>query len=96
MLRSAVAPAGAQDVWGTVAKQSREQWRSRSGFLLAAVGSAVGLGNMWRFSYLASEKGGAGFVGLYLLFTLLIGLRSRIMVVRRGAGWAPYSWPRVS
>ena len=54
--------------------QAREQWRSRWGFVLAAIGSAVGLGNMWRFSYLTAEMGGAAFVGLYLVFTLLIGL----------------------
>ncbi len=52
----------------------REQWSSRTGFLLAAVGSAVGLGNMWRFSYLTAENGGAAFVALYIVMTLLIGL----------------------
>jgi SNF family Na+-dependent transporter len=40
----------------------RELWGSRIGFLLAAVGSAVGLGNMWRFSYATAEHGGAAFV----------------------------------
>lgn len=76
---------------GTMANTSREQWRSRSGFLLAAVGSAVGLGNMWRFSYLASEKGGAGFVGLYLIFTLLIGLPVMLaeLTIGRGARRGP-------
>ena len=52
----------------------REQWGTRLGFLLAAVGSAVGLGNMWRFSYLAAENGGAAFVLLYIASTLLVGL----------------------
>jgi len=77
---------------GTMATNaSREEWRSRSGFLLAAVGSAVGLGNMWRFSYLASEKGGAGFVGLYLLFTLVIGLPVMLaeLTLGRGARMGP-------
>jgi NSS family neurotransmitter:Na+ symporter len=74
-----------------MASLSREQWRSRSGFLLAAVGSAVGLGNMWRFSYLASEKGGAGFVALYLVFTLLIGLPVMLaeLTIGRGARSGP-------
>ena len=71
---------------GAVATQSREQWRSRSGFLLAAVGSAVGLGNMWRFSYLASENGGAGFVALYLFFTLIVGLPLLLAEVTIGRG----------
>ena len=69
-----------------MAVATREQWQSRSGFLLAAVGSAVGLGNMWRFSYLASEKGGAGFVALYLIFTLLIGLPVMLAELTLGRG----------
>lgn len=52
----------------------REVFGSRMGFILAAVGSAVGLGNMWRFSYTASEGGGAAFVFLYILLTLFVGI----------------------
>ena len=52
----------------------REQWASRLGFVLAAVGSAVGLGNMWRFPYFAAENGGAAFVFLYVLMVALVGL----------------------
>ena len=52
----------------------RENWSSRMGFTLAAVGSAVGLGNMWRFSYMTAENGGAAFVVLYVAMTLLVGL----------------------
>lgn len=52
----------------------RAQWSSSLGFVLAAVGSAVGLGNMWRFSYLAAEHGGAVFVVLYIMLILLVGL----------------------
>ena len=52
----------------------RDAWGSRTGFLLAAVGSAVGLGNMWRFSYVAAEGGGAAFVLLYLGFVAFIGV----------------------
>jgi len=74
-----------------MAGASREQWQTEWGFLLAAVGSAVGLGNMWRFSYLTAEKGGAGFVGLYLFFTLLIGLPVMLaeMTIGRGARMGP-------
>jgi NSS family neurotransmitter:Na+ symporter len=53
---------------------SREAFGSRAGFILAAAGSAVGLGNMWRFSYQASEGGGAAFVLLYVVMTLLLGI----------------------
>lgn len=47
---------------------------SRLGFVLAAIGSAVGPGNMWRFSYRTAEGGGAAFVLLYLGMTFLIGV----------------------
>jgi NSS family neurotransmitter:Na+ symporter len=52
----------------------REYFKSRAGFILAAVGSAVGLGNMWRFPYVAAEGGGAAFVFLYIILTLAIGI----------------------
>ena len=52
----------------------REIWGTRLGFILAAIGSAVGLGNMWRFPYRAAEGGGAAFVVLYLGLTLVIGI----------------------
>jgi len=55
-------------------RDSRERWSSQLGFTLAAVGSAVGLGNMWRFSYMTAENGGAAFVVLYVAMTLLVGL----------------------
>jgi NSS family neurotransmitter:Na+ symporter len=52
----------------------REQWASRLGFILAAMGSAVGLGNIWRFSYVTGENGGAAFLLVYLGFIALIGI----------------------
>jgi NSS family neurotransmitter:Na+ symporter len=52
----------------------RETWATRVGFILAAVGSAVGLGNIWRFPYMTAENGGAAFVVVYLLAAGLIGL----------------------
>ena len=69
----------------------REQWTSRRGFVLAAIGSAVGLGNMWRFSYLAAENGGAAFVILYLAVTLLVGLPVLLaeLVLGRGSQKSP-------
>jgi NSS family neurotransmitter:Na+ symporter len=51
----------------------REQWGSRYGFVLATIGGAVGIGNIWRFSYVAGENGGAVFLFIYLAFVLLIG-----------------------
>ena len=70
---------------------SREHWSGRLGFTLAAVGSAVGLGNMWRFSYMAAENGGAAFVFLYVVMTLLVGLPVMLaeLTLGRGAGKSP-------
>lgn len=52
----------------------RATWATRVGFILAAVGSAVGLGNVWRFPYLTAESGGAAFLAVYLVAVLLVGL----------------------
>lgn len=52
----------------------RSLWGTRFGFYLAAIGSAFGLGNLWRFPYIAAENGGGAFVLMYTLFALLIGL----------------------
>jgi NSS family neurotransmitter:Na+ symporter len=51
-----------------------EQWSSRRGFLLAAIGFSVGLGNIWRFPYVVGENGGSAFVIIYLLCAFAIGL----------------------
>lgn len=53
---------------------NRGQWSSKIGFIFAAAGSAIGLGNIWRFPYVAGENGGAAFVLLYLFFVVIIGL----------------------
>jgi len=73
------------------AQRAREQWGSGFGFLMAAIGSAVGLGNMWRFSYLTAENGGAAFVILYILMILLVGFPVLLaeLTVGRGAARGP-------
>ncbi len=55
-------------------KQQREHWGSRVGFIMAAAGSAIGLGSLWRFPYIAGQNGGGAFVLLYLIFTFVIAL----------------------
>lgn len=51
-----------------------DHWGSRFGFIMAAVGSSVGLGNLWRFPYTAGENGGSAFILVYILAILLFGL----------------------
>lgn len=52
----------------------RGQWSSKIGFIFAASGSAIGLGNIWRFPYVTGVNGGAAFVFIYLICVLVIGL----------------------
>ncbi len=62
-------------------------WSSRLAFILAVTGSAVGLGNIWKFPYIAGENGGGAFVLVYLVCILLVGLpimMSEILLGRRG------------
>ena len=53
--------------------EQREQWGSKLGFILAAAGSAVGLGNIWRFPYITGQNGGAAFVLIYVAIVFIIG-----------------------
>ncbi len=52
----------------------RGEWSSKFGFILAAAGSAIGLGNIWRFPYSTGQHGGAAFLFLYLICIILLGL----------------------
>lgn len=54
--------------------QSRDHWGSRLGFILAAAGSAVGLGNIWRFPYITGQSGGGAFLIIYLILVFTLGL----------------------
>jgi len=64
--------------------KKRSLWGSRTGFLLAAIGSAVGLGNIWRFSYMAYENGGGAFLIPYLVALLCAGIP--LMILEYGLG----------
>ncbi|MDZ5713606.1 sodium-dependent transporter [Jeotgalibacillus haloalkalitolerans] len=78
---------------------NRQQWGSRAGFILAAVGSAVGLGNIWRFPYVAYENGGGAFFIPYLFALLTAGIPILIMEFTIGhkyRGSAPLSFFRMS
>ena len=69
-------------------------WSSRFAFVMASVGFAVGLGNIWRFPYVTGENGGSAFVVIYLLCAVAIGipcLMAELLVGRRGGGSPPRS-----
>ncbi len=69
------------------AAHKQEQWSSRAAFLLATVGAAIGLGNLWRFPFIAGENGGGAFVIVYLGFVLLLGIpiiMAELSIGRRG------------
>lgn len=77
-----------QQANGTASRKSLHgQWSSRYAFILAVTGSAVGLGNIWKFPYIAGQNGGGAFVLVYLLCVVLIGMpvmMSEILIGRRG------------
>ncbi len=72
-------------------KAPRENWNTKIGFVFAAVGSAVGLGNIWRFPYLTAEYGGAAFVLVYIVLLILIGMpvMTAEFILGRGSGKSP-------
>lgn len=76
----------------------REQWGSRAGFILAAVGSAIGLGNIWRFPYMAYENGGGAFFIPYLFAMVSAGIPFMIMEFTLGhklRGAAPRAFSKL-
>ncbi|WP_019556180.1 sodium-dependent transporter [Thiomicrorhabdus arctica] len=65
-------------------KLSKDSWSSQTVFIMAAIGSAVGLGNIWKFPYITGENGGGAFVLVYLACVLLIGLPVLISEIALG------------
>lgn len=77
----------------------RPQWKSRWGFILAAIGSAVGLGNIWRFSYLCYKNGGGAFLFPYLVALIVVGIPLMILELGFGhkmRGSSPLSFAKIN
>jgi NSS family neurotransmitter:Na+ symporter len=68
----------------TAPTENRAQWASKFGFIMAAAGSAVGLGNVWRFPYLTGENGGAAFVLVYICCVVLVAVPMLINEIALG------------
>ncbi|MDO5634664.1 MAG: sodium-dependent transporter [Micrococcus sp.] len=80
-------------------KRSREEFTGRWAFILAAIGSAVGLGNIWRFPYVAYENGGGAFILPYLIALLTAGIPLLFFdyaIGHRFRGAPPLAWRRLS
>lgn len=78
---------------------AQTQWSSRFAFLMASVGFAVGLGNIWRFPYVTGENGGAAFVLIYLACAFGIGVpivMAELLIGRRGQGSPPTAMANVA
>jgi len=71
--------------------QSRDHWATKFGFVLAAAGSAIGLGNIWRFPYKAGQYGGGAFVLAYIISVIIIGIPIMIaeFIIGRSAQRSP-------
>lgn len=80
-------------------KLSTQTWSTQTAFILAAVGAAVGLGNLWKFPYITGENGGGAFVLVYLGCVLLIGfpiLMAEIALGRTGQASPPQAMANVA
>lgn len=69
----------------------REKLKSRLGFILLSAGCAIGIGNVWKFPYMAGQGGGGAFVLFYLLFLVILGLP--IMTMEFSVGRASHKSP---
>lgn len=97
MTQHPTAPAGAPA--GPTPEVPREQWSGQLGFVLAAIGSAVGLGNIWRFPGVAYENGGGAFLIPYLVALLTAGIPILLLdysIGHRFRGSAPTAFRRLT
>ena len=78
--------------------QERVSFGSKLGMVLATAGSAVGLGNVWRFPYMAGDNGGAAFILIYIMCIMLLGIpcmMSEFIIGRHGAANTARAYSRM-
>lgn len=78
---------------------SQEQWKSKLGFIFAAAGSAIGLGAIWKFPYVAGTGGGGAFFLVFLFFTLILGaplLLGEFVIGRKTQGDAVTAYQKIA
>ena len=78
---------------------AQSHWSSHFAFIMASIGFAVGLGNIWRFPYITGENGGAAFVIVYLVCAFGIGipiLMAELLIGRRGEASPPNAMANVA
>ncbi|KAA1039601.1 sodium-dependent transporter [Macrococcus equipercicus] len=79
--------------------ETQSQWSSKLGFILASAGSAIGLGAMWKFPYVMADNGGAAFLFIFILFTMLIGfplLLSEFVIGRQSQTYSTRSFSKLT
>src|SRR5574344_420967 len=82
-----------------MADNNRGSFGSKLGVILATAGSAVGLGNIWRFPYMTGQNGGAVFIAIYIIFVLILGIPcmiSEFIIGRHGASNTARAYGKLS
>ena len=69
---------------------NRSSFSGKIGFVLSAAGASVGLGNIWRFPYLAAKYGGGIFLLIYIILALTFGYRGGLPELRKAQPYKPY------
>lgn len=80
-------------------KSIHGEWSSQGGFFLAATGAVVGLGNIWKYPYIAGQNGGGAFLLVYLVCLLLVGMplmMAELLLGRRGRGSPPAAFREIA
>ena len=84
-----IRQCGNEHIWEELYMKKRESFNNKWGFILACIGSAVGMGNIWMFPYRVGQYGGAAFLLIYIVISILVNLLDHVInfPVLRGIDW---------